>query len=155
MQYSVIKRADVAYVVLEGDFIENCESTLDGVVAEASTPLILVDLGRIRGFNSYGVGLLRNFLRSLVGSAEVELHRCSSSVIDAVNLAPAILKGVHVTSFMVPIWCESCRIEKDELFATKQVTEATFPQCTPCTKCGRGRIPHVEVSEYVGFLSEP
>ena len=154
MQYSVIKRADVAYVVLEGDFKENCESTLDSVVAEASVPIILVDLGRIRGFNSYGVGLLRNFLRSLVANAEVEIHRCSSSVIDAVNLAPAVLKGVRVMSLMVPIWCESCRIEKDELFDTKLVTETAFPPCAPCAKCGGGRVPHVEVSEYLGFLSE-
>lgn len=65
------------------------------------------DLSQIRNFNSCGIREWIHFLNEIESVSEsLTFESCSVAVVDQVNMVPDTAKGVEITSFFAPYFCE-------------------------------------------------
>lgn len=103
-------------------------------------PPLSINLKEISGINSQGVLGFVEFVRHL-GDAEVVFMQCSTPVVDAMCIVPAMLgtpaKLTRLRSFYVDFKCADCDDEFEVLVDVRNVPKAPKELgSTTCPKCG-------------------
>ena len=108
-------------------------------------PPLSLNLEKISGINSQGVLGFTEFVRKL-GNEEITFISCSTPVVDAICLVPAMLGTppnlTRLRSFLVDYKCESCSEEFEALVNILSVPEMPKTlELLPCPHCKQASYP--------------
>lgn len=121
-----------------GDVDEHFEqSTLPRV----EKPAIILELENVRNFNSCGIREWIFLARDLAKLGQLQLRRCSVTIVDQINMVPDLLAGGEIQSFFAPYFCETedCVGEVAKLVdmsrSHQEIKQGKAPEFS-CEKCG-------------------
>ena len=117
--------------------------------------LVQLDLRGIRRFNSAGVRVWVDAMRSLTSNATVSFVECSPSVVDQLNMITGFLGKGRVVSFVGPMMCPICDATEDVVFEAKMVRDLEGLPETRCPSCGGIMELDDDPESYLLFVREP
>lgn len=155
LTFTVETQKNAKVVTLRGAIDERGGDVLDDLVEVAGhgTPgKIVLDLGHVTNLNSVGARLWAEFTNKLRTIGPVELRHCSCYFIDFVNLVPAVLAGVTITSFYAPMKCPQCGessvlLDMDTVGVTREFGKHN------CSICKKSLTPLVSEDDYFDFIT--
>jgi hypothetical protein len=112
---------------------------------------VIFDLAGIKNMSSYGVRHWIAMIERLTLTHDVVFRNCSISLMDQINITPAIADGCLIASFYAPYYCETCG-ECSMLINTREHWHLLTQQIAPtfhCEKC-QGLLSFDALEE--GFL---
>jgi hypothetical protein len=131
------KSGSDSLVRLSGHIDENADYTkisLTGIIS------ITFDMEGISLINSSGLQRWISFIESIPENIKIYLSRCSTRVVNQVNLFPGFLGGkdIGIISFAAPYYCQNCDCAVNVIVETltdfKNMDAITPPQ-RRCEKC--------------------
>lgn len=129
-----IERSPLPKAVLTGDIVEDCglARLADELPEDAA-----LDLAGVRHINSFGVREWLGFIgeRRRRGGKLV-LERCSTAVVNQMNLVAGFVEGAEVRSVMLPFYCETCNREENRLLDVTGPKPPEVPPAVRCSVCG-------------------
>ncbi len=114
------------------------ESFIHDKIKVPSAKKIVLQLEKIRNFNSCGIREWIYFVRRLNICPKIEFHNCSVTMIDQINMIPDSLGGGQIISFLAPYYCEN-HGESSQLVVMKEAEIELRNKVAPefaCGKCG-------------------
>lgn len=92
------------------------------------------DLSGVARINSCGVREWVNFIRALPQNCDIELEKCTPTVVSQLNMISNFAGAARVISVHAPFVCDSCGSEEDMLVdvAGGQVPELEEARCRSC-----------------------
>jgi hypothetical protein len=114
-----------------------------------------VNLGGIRRFNSAGVRVWVDAMRSLADSTRLTFVECAPPVIDQLNMISGFLGSGQVESFYGQMLCPICETEDKVLFQTRAVRQEDRLPETRCPGCGGIMELDDDADQYLLFVREP
>lgn len=141
---------DPTEVALVGDITEEANLTLL-LEQLKGRKRIRFNLEKIERINSCGVREWINFIRPLSTESEVDLSRCSSVIVNQLNVFKDFAGSAKVSSILVPYVCNGCNFEVSSLYLT---VPGQQPQIAPvkCPECGEDMEFDDVPEEYFAFL---
>ena len=143
---------DWTNITLSGAIVEGAEQSLAPLVQKSGTN-VRINMANVRTLNSCGVAEWSEFLRNFVDGRQVTLERCSSEVVDVLNMMGAFAEGTTVESLNMPFQCDSCSHETDVHVKLGKNIDVTKLQklSVPCPKCQARMEPLVEPEDFLAF----
>ncbi|MBF0443438.1 MAG: hypothetical protein HQK54_16140, partial [Oligoflexales bacterium] len=149
------KNGSDSLVKLSGHIDENADYTkisLGGLIS------VTLDMEEIKLINSSGLQRWISFIESIPGDIKVYLARCSTRVINQINLFPGFLAGrdIRIISFQAPYYCEKCDIAYNIVLDTVQDFKNSkdfMPPEKVCEKCSSKLDFDGLPKKYFSFLS--
>ena len=86
-----------------------------GPIHHCPEPEILLNFDKVTSINSYGVRKLMQLVAALKGK-KLTYEDCRPHMITQINMIPTLSGGVTITTFYLPLECDSCdqEIERSE-----------------------------------------
>ncbi|RYZ90989.1 MAG: hypothetical protein EOP04_02065 [Proteobacteria bacterium] len=116
-------------------------------------PQVVVDLKDVDQINSSGVRAWIKTFDLAFQNHPVEFRHVSTTVIDNVNIFPALIKGAKLKSFNMQYFCE-CGFRGTVLFTIERARQLQNEKSNfelPC-ECGQTMEPDVGLDNYLKFL---
>jgi hypothetical protein len=149
LKWKVKPDSTATEVVLEGDVTESSDFDLLRVTGAR----LIFDAAKIGHVNSEGLRRLVNYFRRVRANVTeaVELRRCSTAIVDQLNLVPELGALVAVRSIFVPLECPKCLSESQVLV---DVAAKGRPIMVPhkCKSCGTEMDLSEPPDRYFAFL---
>lgn len=133
LQVSIDDQPDCATYHFDGDVDENFSHDKMKIL---SKPKIILQLEKIRNFNSCGIREWIYFVRRLIECPNVEFHNCSVTMIDQINMIPDSLGNGRIISFFAPYFCEN-HGESSQLIVMKDAEIELRNRVAPTFSCGK------------------
>lgn len=126
---------DSVDISIHGDVCEKSEAPLQEALAKINRDLVKLDLEKIGRINSLGVKHWMVFLKAATQGRRVELYNCPPVLLEYSVMAPGVLKGGHLVSFIVSFICPDCAASASRRFETKN-SESLQRHAPKCQSCG-------------------
>lgn len=145
-----------AYVKISGPMNEDLGIELT-TLFDIKGKVFIIDMAGIDYINSIGVRAWVNFIRNFSQGREITFIRCSSDVVDQLNMVPAFLGGSRVQSFFGPFTCPKCTTEKSCLFEGELNIPRLKEKCSTimCEDCEEQMNFDEDPADYFGFIRYP
>ncbi len=114
-----------------------------------------INLKGVRRINSFGVRAWMEALRAVPGSVKLRVVECPPPVVDQLNMVGGFLAHAQLVSFYVPMTCEECDEQLDQLYELEACRKlgGKLPS-TPCPRCGRPMEVDDLEEQYLLFARE-
>jgi hypothetical protein len=109
----------------------------------------------VRRINSYGVRSWIEAVRRVPLAVAFELVECPPSVVDQINMVAGSTGRGRVSSFYVPMICDQCGCEREELFLTEDFRREQRLPDVKCPKCATVMTVDDLEEQYLLFAREP
>lgn len=124
-------------VAFKGEIDENADLQVLALQLEGT---VVLDLGEVRRINSAGVREWVNFMRELGHVKQVWLSRCSTAIVNQLNMIYNFRGRASVKTFFAPYLCVRCETEVDVLLDTNvhfPDKNLLRPPEVKCPQCGQ------------------
>ncbi len=134
LEWTIADNGGMTLVHLNGPVNEDADFA--PLSAELQARLhVRFDLSGIARINSCGVREWVNFIRSLPGTCNIEIEKCTPAVVSQLNMISNFAGNARVLSVHAPFVCDNCGNEEDVLVLIQPGQIPTLEEAS-CNNCG-------------------
>lgn len=115
---------------------------------------VVFDMAGIRRINSFGVREMLNFLETLGRACQIEAERCSTTVVNQLNMLPEFSRKLRVRSIIAPMECGKCGHEADVKVDLPVGGRRAVVPLLECDTCQSPMTMAEPEDRYFAFLTE-